>query len=81
MKEMILGLAAGMVAGAVLVRSCKPCAQLADDVTAMVESKMKSSKGGQAKSAECECGSDCGCTGNRSQNGGQNSQQLCGCNN
>lgn len=80
MKEMILGLAAGMVAGAVLVRSCKPCAQFADDVSAMVESKMKSSKGDRSKSAECECGSDCGCTGSQSQNGGQNAQS-CGCNN
>ena len=40
MKDMLFGLTAGLIAGAVLVRNCKPCERLVDDVTAMVESKM-----------------------------------------
>lgn len=80
MKEMILGLAAGMVAGAMLVRNCKPCSQFVDEVTTMVESKMKSQSG--SKSSDCECGSDCGCAGNhgyQSQGSNQsNGSQSCG---
>ena len=84
MKEMILGLAAGMVAGAALVRNCKPCAQFVDEVTTMATSKMKSQSGShqQQKSSDCECGSDCGCSGNygfQSQGNNQsNNSQSCG---
>ena len=83
MKEMILGLAAGMVAGAMLVRNCKPCSQFVDEVTTMVESKMKSQSGSQqSKSSDCECGNDCGCSGNQSYqaqgNNQSNGSQSCG---
>ncbi|MBQ7227089.1 MAG: hypothetical protein IJX05_01660 [Clostridia bacterium] len=40
MKDMLLGLVGGMIVGAVLARNCKPCANLIDDATEMVESKM-----------------------------------------
>lgn len=73
MKEMILGIAAGMVAGAALVRNCKPCAQFVDEVTTMVESKMKSGsqQSNSSSGSNCECGSDCGCSGSQ---GSQNNQ-------
>ena len=60
MKDMLLGLVGGMIVGAVLARNCKPCANLIDDATEMVESKMdtmhKAMK--NVKSSECECGCD-----------------------
>ncbi len=63
MKDMLFGLTAGLIAGAVLVRNCKSCERLVDDVTAMVESKMAQGSAAAKKSTQCECGSDCGCTG------------------
>ncbi len=62
MKGMLIGLTAGVALGAVLVKTCKPCKQLVDDVTQAVGSKMKEMQnGGQAASMQCECGSDCNC--------------------
>ncbi len=62
MKGMIIGLAAGFALGAVLVRTCKPCKQIVDDMTQAVGSKMKGMQSGnKSASTECECGSDCNC--------------------
>lgn len=64
MKDLIIGLAASVVAGALLIKNCKPCSQLVDEVTGMVESRMKQMSKGKGESrSDCECGSDCSCGG------------------
>ena len=64
MKDLIIGLAAGVVAGALLIKNCKPCSQPVDEVTGMVESRMKQMSKGKGESrSDCECGSDCSCGG------------------
>lgn len=79
MKGMILGLAAGFVAGAVLAKTCKPCGQMIDEMTSGMKSKFKSGSCGQNKqsqqpSEQCECGSDCNCTDTQNCSCGETEQ-------
>ncbi len=63
MKGMLIGLATGMVAGALLVKTCKPCSRFIDDMSQKYKSmgKKNSQSAEQPSQENCECGSDCEC--------------------
>ncbi len=64
MKGMLIGLAAGMVAGAIIAKTCKPCSRFIDDMSEKCKSMGKKNDSGSRvapSQEECECGSDCDC--------------------
>lgn len=73
MKGLIIGLAAGMAAGALLAVNCKECRKMIDKVSNAAEKKMQSMKKQNGSDemenkSECECGEDCGNHENRGEN-------------
>ena len=81
MKGLIIGLAAGMAAGALLAVNCKECRKMIDKASAAAEKKMHSFGKKESENVDnsgCECGEDCDCV-RRANDCGSEEQHECEC--